>query len=273
MEEHLRSLADSLGECSRLVYQVLASTSSSSNTNVTDSVTQVVSENNLSSRSNVSSAVERARSMLQRSRSTGLCSRLSQRERLRSASPSIPSNNRGKKQKTTPEQSEPFEFALMYVGEADDEEENLSINHDNILLRGFVNLVNTDGEADIRSKIGDSIRLKYPLFGNRDFVFLRANRRKLSTPVSCEEYTYKQVKLRCGQGAIYIKLKSGLNCLTCDDDGTSLIEDDDLPGKFCCVFKIVRKTFPVKTRLLLRAIYIATCCHWPHCDHSSMTTT
>ena len=60
MEEHLCSLADSLGECSRLVSQVLASTSSSSNTNVPDSVTQVVSENNLSSRSNVSSAVEPA---------------------------------------------------------------------------------------------------------------------------------------------------------------------------------------------------------------------
>ena len=259
MEEHFRSLADSLGECSRLVSQVLASTSSSSNTKVPDSVTQVVSENNLSSRSNVSSAVERARSMLQRSRSTGLCSRLSQRERLRSASPSVPSSNRGKKQKTTPEQCKPFEFALMYVGDADDdEEENLSINHDNILLRGFVNLVNTDGEADIRSKIGDAIRLKYPLVGNRDFVFLRANRRKLSTPVSCEEYTYKQVKLLCGQGAIYIKMKSGLNCLTCEDDGTSLIEDDDLPGKFCCVFKIVRKSLHVKTSLklgIIRAIY------------------
>ena len=86
-------------------------------------------------------------------------------------------------------------------------------------------------------------------------MFLRANRRKLSTPVSCEEYTYKQVKLLCGQGAIYIKMKSGLNCLTCDDNGTSLIEDDDLPGKFGCVFKIVRKSFHVKTRLLLRAIY------------------
>ena len=250
MEEHLRSLADSLGECSRLVSQVLAGTSSSSNTKVPDSVTQVVSENNLSSRSNVSSAVERAQSMLERRRSTGLCSRLSQRERLRSASPSVPSSNRGKKQKTTPEQSKPFEFALMYVGDADDDdEENLSINHDNILLRGFVNLVNTDGEADIRSKIGDAIKLKYSLVGNRDFVFLRANRRKLSTPVSCEEYTYKQVKLLCGQGAIYIKMKSGLNCLTCDDDGTSLIEDDDLPGKFCCVFSFHSQ------KLLVGSIY------------------
>ena len=96
--------------------------------------------------------------------------------------------------KTAPEQPKPFEFALMYV-EDDDEEENLSINHDNILLRGFVNLVSTDGEADIRSKIGDAIRLKHPLIGNRDFVFLRANRRKLSIPVSCGE-EYRSTRLR-----------------------------------------------------------------------------
>jgi len=170
--------------------------------------------------------------MLQTSRSTGLCSRLSQRERLRAASPSTaPSSSGGKKQKKAPEQPKPFEFALMFVEDDDDEEETLSINHDNILLRGFVNLVSTDGEPEIRSKIGDAIRLKHPLVGNRDFVFLRANRRKLSIPVSCVEYSYKQVKLLCGQGAIYIKLKSGLNCLICDGDVKSSIDYDDLPGK------------------------------------------
>ena len=231
MEESLRNLADSLGECSRLVSQVLAGSSSSSNENVTDSVAQGVSGNNFSSTSNISSAVERARSMLQRSRSTGLCSRLNQRERLRAASPStVPSSSGGKKQKTAPEQPKPFEFALMYV-EDDDEEENLSINHDNILLRGFVNLVSTDGMADIRSKIGNAIRLKHPLIGNKDSVFLRANRRKLSIPVSCGEYSYKQVKLLCGQGAIYVKLKSGLNCLISDGDVNSSVDCEDLPGK------------------------------------------
>ena len=232
MEESLRNLADSLGECSRLVSQVLTGSTSSSNDNITDSVTQGVSGNNFSSTSNVSNAVERARSMLQRSRSTGLCSRLSQRERLRAASPStVPSSSGGKKQKTAPEQPKPFEFALMYV-EDEDEEENLSINHDNILLRGFVNLVSTDGEAEIRSKIAIvAIRLKYPLVGNRDLVFLRANRRKLSIPVSCGEYSYKQVKLLCGQGAIYVKLKSGMNCLICDGDVNSSTDYEDLPGK------------------------------------------
>ena len=56
----------------------------------------------------------------------------------------------------------------------------LSIYHDNILRRGFVKLVSTDGEAEIPSKIGDVIRLKDRLVGSRDFVFLRANQRRLS---------------------------------------------------------------------------------------------
>ena len=34
--------------------------------------------------------------------------------------------------------------------EDDDEEETLPINPDNILLRGFVNLVSRDAEAEIR---------------------------------------------------------------------------------------------------------------------------
>ena len=49
---------------------------------------------------------------------------------------------------------------------------NFSINHDNIFFWGFVNIVNTDSEDDIPSKIGDAIRLKYPLIGERFFVSL-----------------------------------------------------------------------------------------------------
>ena len=82
--------------------------------------------------------------MLQRSRNTGLCSRFRQREHLRAASP--------------PEQPKLFQLALMHV-EDDDEEETSPINPDNILLRRFVNLVSRDAEADIRCKIGDTIRL------------------------------------------------------------------------------------------------------------------
>ena len=58
---------------------------------------------------------------------------------------------------------------------------------------------------------------------------------KVKPPVSCE-YMYKQVKLLCKQVPIYIKMKGELNCFICDDNGKSSVEDD-LPGKFCCVFK------------------------------------
>ena len=116
MEEHLRNLAASLGECSRIVSQVLESSNSSPSANVSNAVTQVLPANSGRSAGNVSSAVERAGSMLQRSRNTGLCSRLNQRERLQASSPS-PSlgSNRGKKPKE-PEQSKPFEFALVNDG-------------------------------------------------------------------------------------------------------------------------------------------------------------
>ena len=82
--------------------------------------------------------------------------------------------------------------------------------------------MSTDEEAEIRSKISDAIRLQLPLVGNMDFVFLRANRPKLSIPVSVGEYSYMQVKLLSGPGAIYVELKSGLNCV---------IDHEDLPGE------------------------------------------
>ena len=82
MEKQLWSLAAFLGECSRIVSQVLDSSDSSSNGNVT----QILPANSRRTASNVSSAIERARSRLERSRNRGLCSRLNQRERL----PDIP---------------------------------------------------------------------------------------------------------------------------------------------------------------------------------------
>ena len=82
MEKQLWSLAAFLGECSRIVSQVLDSSDSSSNGNVT----QILPANSRRTARNVSSAIERARSMLERSRNRGPCSRLNQRERL----PDIP---------------------------------------------------------------------------------------------------------------------------------------------------------------------------------------
>ena len=46
----------------------------------------------------------------------------------------------------------------------DDEEQcdEYMITSDNIMLRVFVNLMATDSESQIREKIGEAIRLKYP---------------------------------------------------------------------------------------------------------------
>ena len=40
------------------------------------------------------------------------------------------------------------------------------------------------------------------------------------------------MKLLCGQGAIYLKLKNGLNCLLCDGDVNSPSDHEDLPGEY-----------------------------------------
>lgn len=91
-------------------------------------------------------------------------------------------------------------------------------------------MVTTDSKADVRRKIGDAVIFKYPMVSDTDFVFLRANRRKLSRSLTSEEYTYKQVKLLCEQGAIYITMKSELKCSISDGGGNNLIDDDVMSG-------------------------------------------
>ena len=165
----------------------------------------------------------------------GLCSRLNQREHLRASSTSASSaigSSEAKKAKKN-EQAKPFESALKNYGDEDDCDEYMITSND-ILLRGFINLMTTDNESNIRAKTGEAIRMKYPLVRNNDFVFLRANRRKLSIPVTSQEYSFKQVKLLAGQGAIYMKMKDGLNCF-CEEKTTS---DDDcaIEGIVLCFF-------------------------------------
>lgn len=52
----------------------------------------------------------------------------------------------------------------------------------------------------MRKALYDAIRLKYPAVGCRDIVFLKANGRKLTKIVNCDEYSFKQVKSLAGQG-------------------------------------------------------------------------
>ena len=90
---------------------------------------------------------------------------------------------------------------------------NWSLTEDNVLLRGIVEIDSTSKEADIRERIGNCIRLKYSSVTNSDFEFLRATRRKLSKPVICDDFNFKQIKILAGQGSIYLKLKDWIYCL------------------------------------------------------------
>ena len=172
--------------------------------------------------SRIGSAVARARSMITSSASGSAYSRLSQRERLR-ASTSAASNqltNKRQKKETVP-LKKVFEFVLANITV---ESESWAITDENIALRGLIETTTASKEAEIRAEIGKATRLKYPMVSDSDFEFLRATRRKLSKPVSCQSYDYQQVKLLAGQGSIYVKLKDGLECLlvddSCDDEGT-----------------------------------------------------
>ena len=172
--------------------------------------------------SRIGTAVARARSMITSSASGGAYSRLSQRERLR-ATTSVGTNqptNKRKKKETGPI-TKAFEFVLVNISV---ESESWAITDENIVLRGLIELTTASKEAEIRAEIGKATRMKFPMVSDTDFQFLRATRRKLSQPVSCQSYDYQQVKLLAGQGSIYLKLKDGLECLfvddTCDDEGT-----------------------------------------------------
>ena len=82
-----------------------------------------------------------------------------------------------------------------------------------VAIRGFIEIPTTASKEDIRTELCKAIRLKFPMVSKNDFEFVRANRRKISKPVSCNEYNYNQVKLLAGQGCTYLKMKDGLECL------------------------------------------------------------
>ena len=88
--------------------------------------------------------------------------------------------DRGKKAKK--EDLRAFKFVLLSLG--DEDEDEWIISDDKIMLRGLIQLSPESCEADIRRKLGDVTRVKFPTITDSDFVFLRAIRRKLSIPVS-----------------------------------------------------------------------------------------
>lgn len=164
----------------------------------------------------------RARSMIQQASSSGLLRRMSRTERLRSTGTISSVSKPLAPKKPKLEETRPFEFVLMNFGEDHDVEKVIS--DDFIALRGFIQLNTTDKEPGIRIKITSAIQTQFPLVEARDLIFLKATRRKLASVVSAEgfSYDYKQVKLLCGQGAIYVMLKPEFSFML----ETTSLEDD-----------------------------------------------
>ena len=75
----------------------------------------------------------------------------------------------------------------------------------------------------------DAIQLRYPAFTPPDLEFLKANRRKLTRPVNCPEYSFQQIKLLAGQGCIYVKIRSVFDFVLDSNDGTENNANDEFP--------------------------------------------
>ena len=126
---------------------------------------------------------------------------------------------------------------LLRLDDEDDEElysdsahsESWMVTDESTVLRGFVTLSSEDNEEAIRKSLSDAIQMKYPAVAGNDLVFLKANRRRITQPVNCHEYLFKQVKSLADQGAIYLRLKHGFGFLL-DNQGSdnSSLKDNDI---------------------------------------------
>ena len=232
MEENLRRLSNDLSQASQVVQELAAN---SGRNVVADATVGETSTSTNTSITTVGQAVSRARAMMRQSTTRGLYSRLNSRERLRASSSSNSAPVKSKRAKV--ESNKVFEFVLLRLDDEDDEELNSDSVHsdswmltdESTVLRGFVTLSSEDNEEAIRKALSDAIQMKYPAVASNDLVFLKANRRRITQPVNCHEYSFKQVKSLAGQGAIYLRLKHGFGFLL-DNQGSdnSSLKDNDV---------------------------------------------
>ena len=232
MEENLRRLSNCLSQASQVVQELAAN---SGRNVVADATVGETSTSTNTSITTVGQAVSSARAMRRQSTTRGLYSRLNSRERLRASSSSNSAPVKSKRAKV--ESNKVFEFVLLRLDDEDDEELNSDSVHsdswmltdESTVLRGFVTLCSEDNEEAIRKALSDAIQMKYPAVASNDLVFLKANRRRITQPVNCHEYSFKQVKSLAGQGAIYLRLKHGFGFLL-DNEGSdnSNLKDNDV---------------------------------------------
>lgn len=183
--------------------------------------------------------VNRARQMLSNSARNGVYSRLNQRERLRAGNSngtiSAPrsSSKRPVAAHPTATKKKPdkaIEYALLKAKavmegecEADD-----TLKWNSVIADGIIMSSERDGERDIRTKIADSLRRKFPLFGGDDFDFIKVRHKRISQPElqATSEFNYMVVKKLAGQGMLYIRVKPGRGFFV--DDADEEQDDDDL---------------------------------------------
>ena len=207
MEENLRRLSNCLNKASEVVQELV----SNGSRNVAGAIN--INEATTSSNTGMTSvgqAVSRARAMMHHSTARGLYSRLNSQERLRASSSTSSAPKRAKV-----ESNKVFEFVLLRFDDENDDDVNSDamLTDENTVLRGFISLNTSANELAVRKALSDAIQMKYPAVASQDLVFLKANRRRLTQPVNCHEYSFKQVKSLAGQGAIYVRLKHGFSFL------------------------------------------------------------
>ena len=239
MEENLRRLSTCLNQASQMVTELAGNRRGNS---VGTSFDETTTNTAMAS---VGQAVTRARSMMQQSTARGAFRRLNGRERLRASTSTNSAPVSSKRSKLDTEKV--FEFVLVRVDDSHiddidvdkpDTPDSWMLTEESVVVRGFITLNSGASEQVVRKALCDAIQLKYPAVASQDLVFLKANRRKLTQPVNCQEYSYKQLKLLAGQGAIYIKLRTGYNFLldnqntdngSMEDSGESYENDERRP--------------------------------------------
>ena len=154
-----------------------------------------------------------------------------------------------------------FEFVLVST-EDSVEKDTMLFLESMVSLRGLIEI--TAANEEIRRELGQAIRLKFPMVTNNDFEFVRANRRRITKPVSCNEYNYQQIKILAGQSCIYIKMKDGFECL-CVEEGPEDNKFDfekDGKQKYFCSFSGSSETIWRESANC--ACSVNTCFHQPN---------
>jgi len=112
---------------------------------------------------------------------------------------------------------------LRYIDEFDTKEDSIQGTEE--VLNGYMEIRPGDTESDIKKGLTKIFKIKFPLIGASDFIFVKRTKNVLSTPSVCEdfEWNFEAVRTLAGQGKLYCRLQTDPKILLYDND------DEDLP--------------------------------------------